>query len=162
MWRKSWKSLTYQYQCTNNIVHGVVTELSPEKKSKKDERRKYFCSGMSDGKSCLQVVSSEPSSRSIIYLYLLLYKKEAIYICGLSSSPWTWYGFADFDEQVSKGAMFDNLESAQSGRCARNFWLKRGEARLLECPLMEAVDTKVYTDDVQQCYYGESGWNKWI
>lgn len=46
------------------IVHGVVTELSPMKKSKKDERTKYFCGALSDGKSCVRVVSFEPSLRS--------------------------------------------------------------------------------------------------
>ena len=45
------------------IVHGVVTDLSPMKKSKKDESRKYFSAQVSDGKKCLRVTSFEPSLR---------------------------------------------------------------------------------------------------
>ena len=32
-------------------IHGVLAELSPEKKSKNDENRKYFTTKLTDGKS---------------------------------------------------------------------------------------------------------------
>ena len=45
------------------IVHGVVTTLSPMKKSKKDKNVKYFDSQSSDGNKCLHLISFEPSLR---------------------------------------------------------------------------------------------------
>ena len=43
------------------IMHGVVTKLSPVKKSKRDDKVKYFNGQISDGKGCVRVVSFEPS-----------------------------------------------------------------------------------------------------
>ena len=43
-------------------IHGIVTELSPVKKSKKDEKR-YFDGMISDDRSCSWLVSFEPSLR---------------------------------------------------------------------------------------------------
>lgn len=63
-------------ECHNAIIHGVVTELSPVKKSKKDKKRKYFCRAMSDGESSVPVVSFEASLRSTMDDSLC--KKEAI------------------------------------------------------------------------------------
>ena len=51
-------------ECSKAIIHGVVTELSPIKKSKEDESRKYFFGAMSDGKHCVRVVSFELSMRA--------------------------------------------------------------------------------------------------
>ena len=53
-------------KCTNNIVQGIVTSRETEQKG---QEKKIFCSGISDGKTCLLEVSFEPSSRSIIDLY---------------------------------------------------------------------------------------------
>ena len=45
-----------------DIVHGVVTELSPIKKSKKEEKLKYFSDQLSDEKKCVCVISFESPS----------------------------------------------------------------------------------------------------
>ena len=58
------------------IVHGVVTELSPIKKSKKDENLKYFSGQLSDGKKCVRVISFQPCLRQAMNDSLT--KKEAI------------------------------------------------------------------------------------
>ena len=50
-------------ECGSAIVHGVVTDLSPVKKSKKDEKMRYFSGQLSDDKSCVRVISFEPSLR---------------------------------------------------------------------------------------------------
>lgn len=60
------------------IVHGVVAELSPIKKSKKDEKVKYFSGQLSDGKKCVHVISFEPSLRQPMNDSLT--KKDAISI----------------------------------------------------------------------------------
>jgi len=56
-------NVCYIKECGSTIVHVVVTELSPIKRSKKDEGLKYFTSQLSDEKKCvchlLQTVSEE-------------------------------------------------------------------------------------------------------
>ena len=46
-------------------VHGVVTEVSPVKKSKCNPSVKYFDGKISDGKESVHIVSFEPSLRGI-------------------------------------------------------------------------------------------------
>ena len=44
----------------NAAVHGVFTEVSPIKKSKKDDKVKYFHGQFSDSKGCARVISFQP------------------------------------------------------------------------------------------------------
>ena len=60
----------------NAIVHGVVTDLKPLKKSKKDEIVKYFSGELCDGKSSVRLISFQPSLRSS--LINSLEKKDAV------------------------------------------------------------------------------------
>lgn len=48
----------------NAVVHGVITELSPVKKSKKDESVKYFSGKLSDDKDSVRVICFYPSLRN--------------------------------------------------------------------------------------------------
>ena len=58
----------------------IMTELSPTKKSKKDEKLKYFSGQLSDGKKCMRVISFEPCLRQAMNDSLT--KKEAISVVG--------------------------------------------------------------------------------
>ena len=49
---------------SNRAAHGVVTELSPVKVSKRNSSVRYFDSKMSDGHKSVRVVSFDPSLRS--------------------------------------------------------------------------------------------------
>ena len=60
----------------NAIVHGVVTDLKPLKKSKKDEMVKYFSGELCDGKNSIRLISFQPSLRSS--LINSLEKKDAV------------------------------------------------------------------------------------
>ena len=52
-------------ECTNTIVHGIVTELSPVKRSKKDQNRKYFSDTLClTAKVVSKLYQFEPSLRS--------------------------------------------------------------------------------------------------
>ena len=48
-------------------VHGIVTDLSPVKKSKKNEKIQYFKGELSDDKGCVRIISFEPSMRQPLY-----------------------------------------------------------------------------------------------
>ena len=48
-------------ECGSAIVHGVVTNLSPMKKSRRDEKMKYFDGQLSNEKSCVWVISMSAS-----------------------------------------------------------------------------------------------------
>ena len=65
------------------IVHSVVTELSPIKKSKKDDKLKYFSGQLSDGKKCMHVISFEPCLRQPMNDS----KKEAISVVDCQVRP---------------------------------------------------------------------------
>ena len=52
-------------ECYNAVVHCVMTDLSPVKKSKKDETKKYFSGQISDGKECLRVIRTGSASGHI-------------------------------------------------------------------------------------------------
>jgi ssDNA-binding replication factor A large subunit len=47
----------------NVVVHGVITELSPVKKSRKNESIKYFSGQLCDGKDSVRVIYFEPCLR---------------------------------------------------------------------------------------------------
>jgi hypothetical protein len=47
----------------NAVVHGVITELSPVKKSRKNESVKYFSGQLCDGKDSVRVIYFEPCLR---------------------------------------------------------------------------------------------------
>ena len=51
----------------NAIVHGIITDLSPVKKSRKDEKVEYFKGQLSDGKGYMRVISFNPSMRQPLY-----------------------------------------------------------------------------------------------
>ena len=74
----SWKKVTYGMAakrkleefdvydfkaCDSAIVHGVMTELSPVKKSERDDNVKHFSGQICDGKSSVRVFSFEPALR---------------------------------------------------------------------------------------------------
>ena len=50
----------------NITVHGVVTELSPIKVSKRNEAVKYFSAKLSDGVKCMRVVSFTPNIHNVL------------------------------------------------------------------------------------------------
>ena len=50
-------------ESSNAVVNGMVTELSPVKKSKKDESVKYFTGEVCDGKGSLRVICFQPQLR---------------------------------------------------------------------------------------------------
>ena len=45
-------------------IHGIVTDLSPVKKGKKNEAVKYFLGELSDGKKFVRVISFDTSLKS--------------------------------------------------------------------------------------------------
>ena len=45
-------------------VHGVMTELSPVKVSRKNEKIKYFSGKLSDGKKAVRVISFDAALRA--------------------------------------------------------------------------------------------------
>lgn len=47
----------------NVTIHGIVTELSPIKTSKRNSHVKYFTGQLSDGKKCMRLVSFDPKLR---------------------------------------------------------------------------------------------------
>lgn len=49
------------------IIRGVITSLSSVKKSKKNDKVKYFNGELSDEKGCVGVISFEPSLRQPLY-----------------------------------------------------------------------------------------------
>ena len=57
-------------ESSNAVVDGVVTDLSPVKKSKKDDSVKYFSSEVSDGKTRLRVICFQPQLREKLSSYL--------------------------------------------------------------------------------------------
>ena len=54
----------------NATVHGIVTDLSPVKNSKKNEKVQYFKGELSDDKGCVRIISFEPSMRQPLYEFL--------------------------------------------------------------------------------------------
>lgn len=54
-------------ECRSAIIHGVVTELSPVKRSKRDDNVKYFSGQLCDGKISVRVVSFEPCLKQAMY-----------------------------------------------------------------------------------------------
>ena len=50
-------------ECKNAVVHGVVTELSPLKRSRKSGDVRYFYGQMGDGKGDARLICFEPSLR---------------------------------------------------------------------------------------------------
>ena len=50
-------------ECGSAVVHSVVVEVSPVKKSKKDEKVKYFRGQISNGKESVRVISFQPKLR---------------------------------------------------------------------------------------------------
>lgn len=62
-------------------VHGMVTELSPLKRSKKDDSVRYFFGTMSDGKSSVRVISFEPSLRSAMDLSMSKNDPISVVLC---------------------------------------------------------------------------------
>ena len=66
-------------------VHGIVTELSPLKKSKKDDKIHYFNGHLSDGKTSLRLVSFEPSLRQAMNNSLS--SQDAIAVVGCQIRP---------------------------------------------------------------------------
>ena len=63
-------------QSSSAIVHGVITQLSPIKKSKKDETKQYFNAQISDGRKSLRVVSFDPKLREALDSSLV--KQQAV------------------------------------------------------------------------------------
>lgn len=53
-----------KYPTSDVNVHGIVTELSPVKKSRQNEKVQYFDGKLSDGKKTLRIVSFEPALRN--------------------------------------------------------------------------------------------------
>ena len=50
--------------CSQVDINGIVTQLSPVKKSRTNDRVRYFDGKLSDGKKTLRVVSFEPGLRA--------------------------------------------------------------------------------------------------
>ena len=50
----------------NAVVHGVMTDVSPVKKSKNDQSIKYFSGQLSNSKGCMRVISLQPQFRDAL------------------------------------------------------------------------------------------------
>ena len=70
-------------------IHGVVTELSPVKCSKKKSKIKYFTGKLSDGKKTMRMVSFEPSLRSQLHESLKLSAPVAVTDCQVKPDNFT-------------------------------------------------------------------------
>ena len=66
---------------SNAIVHGVVTDLSPLKRSKKDAKVRYFSGLLSDEKGCVRLISFEPSLRDPLYDALTKKTPVSVFNC---------------------------------------------------------------------------------
>ena len=66
--------------CGSAIVHGVVTDLSPVRKSKRDEKVRFFSGQICDSKSSVGVVSFEPALRAA--MCDAMEKKDSVRLVG--------------------------------------------------------------------------------
>ena len=72
--------------CRGATVHGIVTELSPVKISKNDNRYHYFHGQISDGKKSLRLVSFDPKLKNLMEKLKEDKKEIAIENCSIQES----------------------------------------------------------------------------
>ncbi len=85
-------------------VHGVITELSPVKVSRKNEQVKYFGGKLSDGKKTMRVVSFAPALRNPLEKARVEGTPIALVNCQVKESP----------VQFQSGGKFEILASTRS------------------------------------------------
>ena len=68
-------------ECGIAVVHGVVVEVTPVKKSRSDKKVKYFNGQISDGKKSVRLVSFQPHVvRKALQVYIYIWKTLRVYI----------------------------------------------------------------------------------
>lgn len=68
-------------------VHGVITELSPVKPSRKNDQIKYFHAKITDGKKTMRVISISPSLRTELEEFRLQTSPIAFVNCQIKETP---------------------------------------------------------------------------